>query len=70
MNVEFIGQDLKRHSIMRWSFRRERLCLDDHSSWCGSSARIPGTKRFDRDTESGRALGLREAQSCSDLPKR
>jgi hypothetical protein len=59
MNVEFIGQNLKRHSTMRSLLRRERLRLDDQSFWRGSSARIPSTKRFERDPESRRALGLR-----------
>ena len=64
-----VGQNLKRHSIMRWPFRLQRPCLADDSLRRGASAGIPGTECFGGDAKSRRALRLGEAESRADLPQ-
>ena len=68
MNVEFIGQDLKRHSIMHWPLRLQRLRLADDGLWRGPSARVPRAKRFEGDAQNRRAFRLGEAESRPHLP--
>ena len=70
MHVEFVGQDLKRHSIMRWPLRLQRPRLADDSLRRGPSAGIPGAERFDGDTKSRRALRLGQAEPRPDLSQR
>ena len=69
MHVEFVGQDLKRHSIMRWPLRLQRPRVADDGLWRGPSAGIPGAERFERDTKSRRALRLGQAESRPDFPQ-
>ena len=67
MHVEFVGQDLKRHPIMRWPPRLQRPRLVDDSFWRGPSAGIPCAERFERDTERRCALRLGQAEPSPDL---
>jgi hypothetical protein len=46
MQVNFVGQDLQRHSIIRWQFRLQRPGLADDSLWRGPSAGVPCAERF------------------------
>ena len=46
MDVEFVGQNLKRRPIMRWPLRRQGPRLVDDGLWRGPSARIPRAERW------------------------
>ena len=69
MHVEFVGQDLKRHSIMSWPLRLQRPRLTDDSLWRGPSAGIPGSECFDRDAKSRRALRVGQTKPRPNLPQ-
>jgi hypothetical protein len=61
MNVELIGQDLKRHPLMQRPSYLRRLRLANDSLWCRPSARIPRAERLEGHSESRRALCLGQA---------
>jgi hypothetical protein len=67
MDVEFVGQDLKRQSILLWPFRVERLGSSDNCRWRGPAAGIPRAECFDRDTKGSSTFRLGQAGSCSNL---
>jgi hypothetical protein len=69
MHAEFVGQNLKRHSVMRWPFRLQRPRLADDSLWRWSSAGIPGAECFDRHSKRHRALRLGQTEPCPNLPQ-
>jgi hypothetical protein len=56
MHVELVGKDLKRHPIMRWRFRLQRLRLADDRLWRGPSTSVPRSECFYRDPKGRRAL--------------
>jgi hypothetical protein len=58
MHVEFVGQDLKRHSVMRRPLRVQSSCLADDGLRCGPSAGIPRAERFEGDAQSRRTFRL------------
>lgn len=67
MHVEFVGQDLKRHSIMQRPLRLQRPRLANDSLRREPSAGIPGTECFDRDSKGRRALRLGQAELRSNF---
>ena len=69
MHVELVGQDLKRHSVVPWPFPFQRPRLADDSLRRWSTACIPSAERFERDTESRRALRLGQAELRSNFPQ-
>ena len=66
VHVEFVGQDLKRHSIMQWPLRLQRPRLADDSLRRGPSAGIPGAECLESDTKGDGAFRLREMEACTD----
>jgi len=69
MHVEFVGQNLKRHSFMRWPFCLQRPRLGDDSLWRGPSAGIPRAECFDGDAKSYRALRLGQSEPRPNFPQ-
>jgi hypothetical protein len=68
VHVQFVGQNLKRQLIVRWSLRLQRPSPTYDRVWRRPSARIPGTECLNGDAKSRRALRLGEAESCPDFP--
>jgi hypothetical protein len=69
VNLEFVGEYLKRHAIMRGPLRRERPRMPDERVWRAPSARIPCAERLDRNAKRCRAFSLGQAKSCPDFPQ-
>ena len=68
IDVEFVGQDLKRHPAMRRPLCLQPPRLTDDSLRRCPSAGVPGAERLDRDAERGCTLRLRQPESRPDLP--
>jgi len=62
VNVEFVGKDVKWHSITQWPLRLQCPGSTEDSLRRGPPAGIPRAERFERDAKGCRAIRLGQTE--------